>query len=125
MPDEKIFELEFFQCMRRVQPNWRSFGTYFRDALEKSENIAVYLDLNVIELNANEQGNSVSSASLVSKSGTRLTLRARTFVLATGGIENARLLLVSNRPSRQGSATRMGSLAAFFANMPSDMREHW
>lgn len=118
LPDEKIFELEFFQCMRRVQPNWRSFGTYFRDALEKSENIAVYLDLNVIELNTNEQGDSVSSASLVSKSGKRSTLRARTFVLATGGIENPRLLLVSNKTIKEGIGNQNGLVGRFFCEHP-------
>ncbi|MCO6413729.1 MAG: GMC family oxidoreductase [Thiogranum sp.] len=118
LPDERIFELEFFQCMRRVQPSWQSFGTYVRDALDKSENISVYLDLNVIELNTSEQGDAVSSVSLVSKSGKHLALRARTFVLATGGIENARLLLVSNTTVKEGIGNRNGLVGRFFCDHP-------
>lgn len=116
LPDSKLLELVFHQRMNRHLPGFRSFGTFFHDELEKSKNISVYLDLNVIELNAGENGNRITSISLVSKSGNLLNLRARIFVLATGGIENARLLLVSNSIIKEGIGNHNGLVGRHFCD---------
>lgn len=118
LPDEKIFKLSFYQRMRRMVPSFQSFGTYIKDELQKSENISVYVNLNVIELNTNDDGDRIASVSLLSKSGKSLTLRARDYVLATGGIENARLLLVSNSTIKDGIGNQNGLVGRYFCEHP-------
>ena len=70
------------------------FGKTYHSALEKSANIQVLLDAHLLSLQTTDDSDTVSHAA-VSLHGARLSVAAREFVLATGGIENARLLLAS------------------------------
>ncbi|AMR27350.1 hypothetical protein A0257_09760 [Hymenobacter psoromatis] len=71
------------------------FGKTYREALEASANIQVLLDAHVLALRpAADAADAVGYAD-VSLHGAPLVVQARDFVLATGGIENARLLLAS------------------------------
>ncbi|MGI4734742.1 MAG: GMC oxidoreductase [Janthinobacterium lividum] len=73
------------------------FGKTYRKALETSTNIQVILDTHVLSLHPEADTDTVSHAA-VDLNGTRLVVQAKRFVLATGGIENARLLLASTSP---------------------------
>ncbi len=70
------------------------FGKTYRTALEKSTNIQVLMDAHALSLQTRDQPDRVSHV-LASMGGVDLSIQAREFVLAAGGIENARLLLVS------------------------------
>lgn len=70
------------------------FGKFFKKSLEKAENISIYLDTNVVHLEKNS--NMVQSARIKSLNNNEFTIKAKIFILAAGGIENPRLLLVSN-----------------------------
>ena len=73
-----------------------NFARYYKAILETSNNIKVLLNCNVKRINADgDQINSVDVAS----TDAEFTINADTFVLATGGIENARLLLASKSAS--------------------------
>ena len=71
----------------------QNFGKEQRAVFER-EDTDVYFDASVVELE-HEQGR-VTGARLRGSSGREAVIPARAFVLATGGIENARLLLLSN-----------------------------
>lgn len=81
--DEKVF-------LAAAQP--QHFGREQRATFEREE-VDVWLDATVVRLEA--AGGRVERAHLRTHSGREVTLSARAFVLATGGIENARQLLVS------------------------------
>ncbi|HVS19154.1 MAG TPA: GMC family oxidoreductase [Planctomycetota bacterium] len=81
--DEKVF-------LAAAEP--QHFGKEQRAVFER-EDVDVWLDATVVRLAA--AGGRVERAHLRTHSGREVTLAARAFVLATGGIENARLLLVS------------------------------
>ena len=68
-------------------------------------NIQGYLSANVVELLGGEHGGPVTGARVATLSGGSFRVDATTYVLATGGIENARLLLASNavRPAGLGN----------------------
>ena len=67
----------------------------YQTVLEQSKNIMVYLGANVVRLHA--EGNGVHAAHVEVKTlgGNAFAVAARRYVLACGGIENARLLLHS------------------------------
>jgi choline dehydrogenase-like flavoprotein len=67
----------------------------YRPELEKTANVTVYLHANAVNLATGEEGRSVRTLQIATLAGARLEMRARFYVLGAGGIENARLLLVS------------------------------
>lgn len=69
------------------------FGEAFRDELERAANVTVYLNANLVRFGTNDEGSIIDSIELAVLQGPRFTARARLFILATGTIENARLLL--------------------------------
>lgn len=70
----------------------QDFGVEQRAIFERPS-VDLYLDASVVRLEA--QAGRVQRAALRTSGGGEHVLEARVFVLATGGIENARLLLVS------------------------------
>ena len=74
------------------------FGETYRAELERSTTTTVHLGANVVEI-VGGPGAGVRHLTAATLSGGRFTVSARAFVLASGGIENARLLLVADRSS--------------------------
>ncbi|MDP9055007.1 MAG: GMC family oxidoreductase [Acidobacteriota bacterium] len=72
-----------------------SFGRRFRNELRAASNVHVLLNANATDLLTNESGRVVERLRARTLDGKVRHIRARTFVMACGGIENARLLLAS------------------------------
>jgi choline dehydrogenase-like flavoprotein len=80
-----------------TRTNALRFGEAFRDDLGASANVTVLLNANVLTLEADASGRNVARAQVATLGGKRMSIRARMFVAACGGIENPRLLLLSQR----------------------------
>jgi choline dehydrogenase-like flavoprotein len=78
------------------------FGPQSRDAFARAASTTVYLGANVVDLVVTPSGRALERVEVVTIAGDRFTVRARSFVLATGGVENARLLLASDGVVRGG-----------------------
>lgn len=74
----------------------------WRFAPAQAANITVYLNTNVTELKLRPDRRGLERLDLATLDGKRHSARGRTYVLATGGIENARLLLASNSVAKEG-----------------------
>jgi len=72
------------------------FGERFRDELAQSQDIQVLLHANVTRIAAVPSAAAVDHLDLQTLNNRRHQVRARRYVLAAGGIENARLLLLSD-----------------------------
>jgi choline dehydrogenase-like flavoprotein len=77
-------------------------GEQYRRAVDEAGNLVTYLYANVTSINRHPASNYVTDVSVATLSGRSFSVRARYFVLAVGGIENARLLLLSNRHEAAG-----------------------
>jgi choline dehydrogenase-like flavoprotein len=75
------------------------FGTSYREALRNALNVDVYLNANVTSIETEQNGKAVSRLGIQTLDGQSYGAKARVYVLAAGGIENARLLLLSPSPS--------------------------
>src|SRR5262249_55957117 len=65
------------------------FGQVYRKQLQKSRNVAVYLNASVTDIQLNAAGDRVEACTALSLSGRKLCVRAKYFVLACGGLETA------------------------------------
>ncbi len=72
------------------------FGEVYGPALKKASNISVLLNANVVAIDRDPGGSAIRAVRYATLGGKRREVRAKTFILATGGIENARMLLASN-----------------------------
>jgi|CXWL01.1.fsa_nt_gi choline dehydrogenase-like flavoprotein len=74
----------------------------FRTEFAEAANVNVYLHANVREIVLHRRRGRVERLDIACLGGGRHTARGRAYVLATGGIENARLLLASNSVRARG-----------------------
>ena len=95
------------------------FGNAYRTEVEQAPNIQVLLHANLLELDAAASGESVQQARIGTLDGRRGVVRARQYVLACGGIENARLLLLSNSVAPKGLGNDHDLVGRYFMDHPS------
>ncbi len=96
----------------------RRFGPAYRDRLSAARNIDVFLNANVTELEAEQDGSKVTVARAVTDSGNAFRVRASLFVLAAGGIENPRLLLLSRSSQPAGLGNGYDQVGRYFMEHP-------
>jgi len=85
-----------------VGKNERRFGTYYYDEINRS-NTKVLLNASVTAINPNRSGKQIDNLTVQTLTGNKFFVRARIFVLAAGGIENAKLLLLPTKISESGT----------------------
>ena len=94
------------------------FGTVYRGPLEQAANVTVCLHANVLELRTDEAATRVLGVRATSLEGPPFDVTARIVVLATGGLENARLLLLSNRVQKSGLGNTNDVVGRYFMDHP-------
>ncbi|CAB3780904.1 Fructose dehydrogenase large subunit [Paraburkholderia ultramafica] len=97
------------------------FGKAYRDELSRSVRVRVFLHANVLNIDADAQGTTITGVRVGTISGRRISVQARMFVLATGGIENARLLLASNNVQAAGLGNANDLVGRYFMDHPRMM----
>ena len=92
------------------------FYTTYRDELDAAENVTVYVHAHALEFDvADARVEAVRASTLA---GGRLEVRAREVVLATGGIENARMLLLPHPGRPDGIGTDHDLVGRYFMEHP-------
>lgn len=98
------------------------FGMLYRDTIVGARDVHLYTHANVVEIEANEAATAVDALRLRTLEGKEHHVRARRVVLACSTIQNARLLLASNRQARTGLGNANDLVGRFFMEhleMPS------
>ncbi len=90
------------------------FGAFYREALEKAVNIRVLLHANVTDIRTNNEANRVEHVAIAALDGPAGRIRARQVVLACGGIENARIMLLSDKIEPNGLGNRHDLVGRYF-----------
>jgi choline dehydrogenase-like flavoprotein len=97
----------------------RPFGERFRSALADALGITVLLNANLVQFVSRDDGHSVVLARFDTLTGVHFTVAARRYVLACGGIENARLLLaMGSEQHPAGLGNQYDLVGRFFTEHP-------
>lgn len=96
----------------------KRFAADHKTDLSRSPNTQVLLNGNVVSLELSENGNQIQSAMVKTLTGKTLRIEAQDFVLACGGLENARLLLASRDRQPEGVGNRHDLVGRFYMDHP-------
>lgn len=117
--DELSFECKkIISQLAQMSPPTR-FGRRYREELAASTNVRVYLHANATEIETDSDNSTATKVAATTLGGRRLSVACRYVVLAAGGIENARLLLLSNRVGSRGLGNDHDLVGRFFMDHPS------
>lgn len=94
------------------------FGKLYRGELKQARHIRVFLYANALEIQTDSYARQVTQIKVATLSGRRMSVSAKLYVLATGGIENARLLLASNKTIAAGVGNANDLVGRFFMDHP-------
>lgn len=112
-----------FDENKLVNRNFVLSPVYFAEAygeeLKQASNIQVFLHVNALELESCPDARSVRQLQVSSLHGQRGIVRAKQYILAGGGIENARLLLLSNSVAPAGLGNEHDLVGRYFMDHPS------
>ena len=90
------------------------FGPVYGPELRQASRLTVYLNANALRFDTGDSDGNVQQLSVGVLPDGRFTVRARIYVLATGGIENARLLLLSGKDGGNGLGNDHDLVGRFF-----------
>lgn len=101
-----------------ADPPW-NFGKELNSKLKK-ENVDIFLDATVINLSSESgpSGTQVTEAIIKHKDGSEQKIKARNFIIAAGGIESVRLLLLSNDTNSKGLGNEYDQVGKYIMNHP-------
>jgi choline dehydrogenase-like flavoprotein len=102
-----------FNKMWQFSPPTR-FGTKYKDTIVNAPNIHLYTYANVTNIAANEHASNIQEVTIKNFAGKEHTVRAKYFVTACCAIQNARLLLVSNKQSPKGLGNENDLVGRYF-----------
>ena len=88
------------------------------NAVKKAETITTLLYGNVIEIETNETATEVTRLRVACLNGKRFSVTAKIFILAIGGLEIPRLLLLSNKTQKYGLGNENDLVGRFFMEHP-------
>lgn len=96
-----------------------TFGKAYREEMRNAPNITVLLHANALALESNESATVVTGLRFGTPEGRQGRVHARHYVLAAGGIENARILLLSDEVAPKGLGNDHGMVGRYFMDHPS------
>ncbi len=90
------------------------FGSVYRQQLASAENVTVYLNANLVDIETDDNAQVVTAWRLACLGGASFRARGKDYVIAAGGIENARLLLNADRVQKAGLGNGRDLVGRFF-----------
>ena len=94
---------------------------FFKDyitQIERSENITILTHANCVNIDTTENTQKVNKLDVACLTGLKFELKAKVYVLAAGGIEVPRLLLLSNQVQKDGLGNGHDCVGRFFMEHP-------
>jgi choline dehydrogenase-like flavoprotein len=120
--DEKAPRLPF--TGNRVTTKMFQFGPRdifihdYRHELNRASNVTIYIHTTAVELETDETAKTVTRLRVACLQGSQFWVKAKLFILSMGGIENARLLLLSDKVQKTGLGNPKDLVGRFLMDHP-------
>lgn len=101
------------------------FGSHYQKRIAASQRVHAYIHANVLEVLTDSDGTRATGARLATLEGKRLEVRARLVILAAGGIETPRLMLLSRSVHKNGLGNGSDLVGRFFMEHPHLWSGHY
>ncbi|MCC2692693.1 GMC family oxidoreductase [Nodularia sp. LEGE 04288] len=112
IPDFKSADISIDKLYLFSPPT--NFGKKYLDILQKSSNIKVYLYANCLQIMLTPEGDQVNYLKVASLRKNEFSVSAKQYILAAGGLEVTRLLLLSNNVQHQGIGNQYDLVGRFY-----------
>ncbi len=118
--NSKLLKSQFWQYSKVSKQDRQPmrFGPYL---IGEANNINVLLHANVTHLNTDEQGTKLESVEISTLDKRVSLIKAKVVILCCGGVENARLLLASNRILKNGVGNKNDMVGRFLMDHPGSL----
>lgn len=90
----------------------------YRKQLEESSNVTLYLYATALELETDDLAKTVTQVRVASLEGNEFRIAAKAVILTLGGIESARLLLLSDKTQKAGLGNQNDVVGRYFMDHP-------
>jgi choline dehydrogenase-like flavoprotein len=90
------------------------FGQKYKDTIVNASNIHLYTYANVVDITANENASKIEKVTVKNLAGKQHTVKAKYFVVACCSIQNARILLASNKQAPKGLGNDNDNVGRYF-----------
>ena len=114
----KKFDAAGFVCRLGYHSPPTRFGTQYLEQLRSAPNVTVMLNANLLSINEAANRRSVENLTIGNYRKTTSTVTARYYVVALGGIENARALLLSDAVTQGGIGNEYDLVGRYFMDHP-------
>ena len=94
------------------------FGQLYRQQLNQSANVKLMLFANATEICTDDSGKTATEVRVATLNGKKFSVSAKIVLLAAGGIENARLLLLSSQTQTKGLGNGRDLVGRYFMDHP-------
>ncbi|MEM9403021.1 MAG: GMC family oxidoreductase [Pseudomonadota bacterium] len=94
------------------------FGDHCRNLMQDSENITVFLNANLTRINVSSAGDCVTGFSVTTFQGKEFRVLSKEYVLATGAIASASVLLASRMPDGTAVGNQNDLVGRYFMEHP-------
>lgn len=111
--DDTCLMARFFQ----FSPPTR-FGRVYRNDITRARNISLYIHATVLEMEVDESVSAITALRVGTLEGNQFRIQAKYYILALGGIENARMLLLSSRRQSAGLCNAYDLVGRYFMDHP-------
>lgn len=119
-PDALPFALQGDQIITNIfqQSPPTNFGRVYRDEVTNATNVNTYIYANVVNIETIASAELVKHLQVATLSGNKFKLSCRIVVIAAGGIESTRILLLSRDTIKAGLGNQNDMLGRFFMEHP-------
>ena len=98
-------------------PRFGSTSNFYKNLI-KADNLIIYTNATATEIELNEPKTKVSKVKLLNYKKCNFEVRSKLFIMACGGLENARLLLLSNKQNINGIGNNFDNVGRYFMEHP-------